>query len=270
MDEYEERNATIQARHPKLFKDDTYEFESSKELVMCIPFNFTNGSKDKKWTRIDSKWLARLMKHLKKAQSSNIKQIRFIRHIGRLDIYDNSREYEIEDDCHLYEIFLENDITHYVNFGQINDIIGYEEWLQGEGNCLCNIASSRIVSLSWGAKKRESTHSDALCVCVGDCVSVKNHGKHWIHLGHIISIDKNTKTAVGKREETLKKDTVHLGDCKKYNKLEFILRKHKSTYFFCKIPQTKRGKPPPSQMKNVFFFNENSSKLYAEGAIQTY
>jgi hypothetical protein len=41
------------------------------------------------------------MKHLKKAQSNNIKQIRFIRHIGRLDIYDNSREYEIEDDCHI-------------------------------------------------------------------------------------------------------------------------------------------------------------------------
>jgi hypothetical protein len=82
------------------------------------------------------------MKHLKKAQSSNIKQIRFIRHIGRLDINDNSREYEIEDDWYIYEIFLENDITHYVKFGQINDIIGDEEWLQGEVNCLCNIASS--------------------------------------------------------------------------------------------------------------------------------
>jgi hypothetical protein len=47
---------------------------------------------------------------------------------------------------------------------------------------------------------------------VGDCVSVDNHGKHWIHLGNTISIDKNTKTAVVKWEETLKKDTVHLGD----------------------------------------------------------
>ncbi len=149
----------------------------------------------------DNKWLVKLMKHLKKAQSSNIKQIRFIRHIGRLDIYDNSREYEIEDDCHIYEIFLENNTTNYVNFGQINDIIEDEEWLQGEVNCLCNIASSRIISLSWGAKKKESTNSDALCVCVGDRVSVKNHGKHWIHLGHTISIDKNTKTAVLKWEE---------------------------------------------------------------------
>ncbi len=87
------------------------------------------------------------------SQSSNIKQIRFIRHIGRLDLYDNSREYEIEDDCYIHEVILENDVTHYVNFGQINDIIGDEEWLQGEGNCLCNIASSRIISLSFGSKK---------------------------------------------------------------------------------------------------------------------
>jgi hypothetical protein len=61
---------------------------------------------------------------------------------AQLDIYDNSTKYDIEDDYYVYEIFLENDITHYVNFGQINDIIGDEEWLQGEGNCLCNTASS--------------------------------------------------------------------------------------------------------------------------------
>ena len=111
---------------------------------MCMPFDFIDGLKDKKWTQIHKKWLTRLMEHLKKAQSSSIKQIRFIRHIGRLDIYDNSREYDIEDDCHIHEIFLEieNDITHYVNFGQINDIIGDEEWLQGEGDCLCKISSS--------------------------------------------------------------------------------------------------------------------------------
>ena len=62
-----------------------------------------------------------------------------------------------------------------------------------------------------------------------------------------------TKTAVVKWEETLKKDTVHLGDCKKYNKLDVIPRKWKSTDFFCEIQQTKRGKPPPGQMKNMIF-----------------
>jgi hypothetical protein len=48
MDEYEESNATIQARHPKLFKDDTYMFEASKDLVMCMSVDFINGLKDKK------------------------------------------------------------------------------------------------------------------------------------------------------------------------------------------------------------------------------
>jgi hypothetical protein len=230
---------------------------------MCMLFDFIDGLKDKKWTRIDHKWLAKLMRHLKKAQSSNIKQIRFIRQIGRLDIYDNSTESENEDDCYIYEVILENNVTHYVNFRQINDIIGDEEWLQGEGNCLCNIASSQIVSLSFGAKKKESTNCDALCICVGDRVSVENHGKHWIHLGHIIRIDKDTKSAVVKWEETLKKDTVHLIDCKKYNELNVILRKQKSTDFFCEIPQTKRGKPPPCQMKKTCFILMKTCQSYA-------
>jgi hypothetical protein len=71
-----------------------------------------------------------------------------------------------------------------------------------------------------------------------------------------------------KWEETLKKETVNLGDCKKYSKLDVIPRKRKSTDFFCEIPQTKRGKPPPGQMKNVFYSKENLLRFYVEGAIQ--
>jgi hypothetical protein len=98
---------------------------------------------------------------------------------------------------------------------------------------------------------------------------VENHGKHWIHLGSIISIDKNTKTAVVKWEETRKKDTVHLGDCKKYNKLDVIPRKWKSTDFFCEIPQTKRGKPP-GQMKNMFFSDEHCRNYVPNVPFKTY
>ncbi len=46
MDECEESNATIQARHPKLFKDDTYGFEASTNLLMCMPIDFIDGFKD--------------------------------------------------------------------------------------------------------------------------------------------------------------------------------------------------------------------------------
>jgi hypothetical protein len=64
------------------------------------------------------------------------------RDIGRHDMYKQAIEYENEDDCYIYEIFQMNNTECYVNFGQISDIFGEEEWLQGEVNCLCNIASS--------------------------------------------------------------------------------------------------------------------------------
>ncbi len=97
---------------------------------------------------------------------------------------------------------------------------------------------------------------------------MENHGKNWIHLGHTISIDKNAKTAVVKWEVILKKDTDHLGDCKKYNKLDVIPRKRKSTDFFCVISQTKRGKPMSWPNEKHVFFNVNLSKLCTQGAIQ--
>ena len=47
MNEYEQSNATIQARHQNLFKDVIYEFEASKELVMRMPFDLIDELKDK-------------------------------------------------------------------------------------------------------------------------------------------------------------------------------------------------------------------------------
>jgi hypothetical protein len=82
------------------------------------------------------------------------------------------------------------------------------------------------------------------------------------------ALTKTQKTTVVKWEETLKKDTVKLADCKQYIKLDVISRKCKSTNFFCEIPQTKRGMPPPGQIKNMFYSKENLSKLCVEGAIQ--
>jgi hypothetical protein len=41
------------------------------------------------------------------------------------------------------------------------DIIGEEEWLKGEVTCLCNIALTQTISLSWEAKKMDSKNSDA-------------------------------------------------------------------------------------------------------------
>jgi len=79
-----------------------------------------------------------------------------------------------------------------------------------------------MISLSWGAKKKESSNSTetpsiSSCPCVGDHVTVSNQGSKWDHLAKIVEIIESTSSAVVKWDTTLKKDTVDLADCKKYD-----------------------------------------------------
>jgi hypothetical protein len=207
-------------------------FRPHNELVMSMPFEFIDGLKEKELTAIDKIWLRKLWKHLRHAQSTTIKQIRLIRHIGRDDFYKQSTEYKDDNDCYIYEIFQTNNTNSYVNLGQISGIIGEEEWLHGEVSCLCNIASSRIISLSCWAKKKESTNSPNSCLCVGDRVTVANHGNHWQQFAVTCSIDYSTKIAIVNWDVTWKKNPVDLGDCKKYDEMDVSQRKPTSTDFY--------------------------------------
>jgi hypothetical protein len=68
------------------------------------------------------------------------------------------------------------------NLDQVYDIVGGKDWINGEVNCLSNLASSQTITISWGEKKKESINqSSILCdegLQVGDHV-VEYHGKHW-------------------------------------------------------------------------------------------
>ncbi len=53
------------------------------------------------------------------SEESSIKQHQtdqiYKAHWRRLEFYNNSREYEIEDDCYVYEVILGNNLTHYTS-----------------------------------------------------------------------------------------------------------------------------------------------------------
>jgi hypothetical protein len=59
-------NSTLRARHWKMSKKDTYEFEPIKELVLTMHFGFIESLK-KGWNHIYKAWLDKLKQHLKNA-----------------------------------------------------------------------------------------------------------------------------------------------------------------------------------------------------------
>jgi hypothetical protein len=99
------------------------------------------------------------------------------------------------------------------------------------------LASGQIITLSWGAKKKEhkgerSTLLSDECLQVGDLVVVKNHGDQWPHQACIIEIDMENKLAMIQWETTQKTDSIGLEDLKRFSLEDSTPRKQKSTDFF--------------------------------------
>jgi hypothetical protein len=285
MRTYELNNSSLRERHPTMFREDTFTFTLNDELVMSINFEFISNLKVGTWIRLDPSWLRRLHNFFTHADNHAIKQIRFLWIIHRTTLYAESQEDENENDQFLYEVFPTKGDKYRMIYTQIHDIVGDEEWLNGKIKTLSNIGSNRIVSLTWECKKKESLNSN-ICLnsedtllCVGDCVIVLNHGDKLVHLARIVEINKVTSSAVVKGDTLLRKDTVDLVDCQKYDNEDISNRKRKATDFYQNV-QVKKSKtrmskkseeslePPPGQMKNMFYSKDNLTKLCAEGAIR--
>jgi hypothetical protein len=57
MDTFQVNNKSIRARHRNLFKNNDYDFYSTRDFVMSIPFNSVNGLTPGKWTNLYKKWI---------------------------------------------------------------------------------------------------------------------------------------------------------------------------------------------------------------------
>ncbi len=89
---------------------------------------------------------------------------------------------------------------------KIYDIVGEEDWIHGESNCLVNLASSQTIIFSWGATKKEHKEQRRILfdesLQVGNLVVVENYGNQWPHKAQIVDIDMENKFASIKWETT--------------------------------------------------------------------
>ncbi len=179
-----------------------------------MPFDFVNDLEDNKWTMLDKKWLKEVKKTLKQAQSHSVKDVKLVRTIMKEDITGIDSNLINYNKDHIYQVTMDNDAqsTFYVNSDLIMEIIGGEEWMKGEFICICNIASGRIVTLTWGSKKKLS---DRIQLSIGDDVIVSNHGTKWEHRAKIIQMNDDGIIVMVKWDTSLKKENVLLKDCRK-------------------------------------------------------
>jgi hypothetical protein len=99
-----------------------------------------------------------------------------------------------------------NDSSYLVTLDQFYDIVGEEDWIHGESNCLVKLASSQTISLSWRTKKKECKEQRRLLshesLQVGNLVVVENHGNQWPYKAQIVYIDMENKLALIRWETT--------------------------------------------------------------------
>jgi hypothetical protein len=98
------------------------------------------------------------------------------------------------------------------------------------------LASSRTITLSWGAKKKECKEQRRVLfdeiLQVGNLVVVENHGNQWPHKAQIVDIDMENKFALIRRETTQNIDYIDFEDLKPFSMDNSAQRKQKSTDFY--------------------------------------
>ncbi len=156
MPSFEPQNQSVRKQQTTIFKNDKFTFHPQKELLLSMPCQFVANLELGKFTPLDKFWLKNVKKILKKAKLNSIKQIRLVRlsktnYVGNQTMtFMNSNENVINE-----AVTDTNDSSYLVTLDQIYDIVGEEDWIHCESNCLVNLASGQTIMLSWGAKKKE-------------------------------------------------------------------------------------------------------------------
>jgi hypothetical protein len=143
MPSFEPQNETACKQHAKMFKHDKFTFHPQQDLVLSMPYQFVANLEPGQFNPLDTQWLKNVKKILKKAKLNSIKQIRLVRllktnYVGNCTIIFNNLNENL-----IYEAVTDtNDSSYLVTLDQIYDIVGEEDWIHGESNCLVNLASS--------------------------------------------------------------------------------------------------------------------------------
>jgi hypothetical protein len=157
MSDNDEKNEAIRKRHSKLFKNDKYSFCSSDDLVKLISFEFICTLKKDQFILLPNEWLKNVSLILKKAEVNSITKMKLFRLLRPNECTKQPTE---SMDRVIYEVQLENGSSRIVTVEDISNLVGDEKLTQEDTNCLSYLGSICWLKFGWGAKKRDSKHSE--------------------------------------------------------------------------------------------------------------
>jgi hypothetical protein len=143
MPSFEPQNESLCKQHAAMFKNDKYTFNPQKDVLLSMPYQFVANLEPGQFTPLDNWWLKNLKRILKMAKLNSIKQIRLVRllrtnYFGNCPITLRNSNEDV-----IYKAVTDtNGSSYIVNLDQVYDIVGEEEWIHGEVNCLSNLALS--------------------------------------------------------------------------------------------------------------------------------
>jgi hypothetical protein len=156
MPSFEPQNETVCKQHARMFKHDKFMFHPQKDLVLSMPYQFVANLEHSRFTPLHKLWIKNVKTIKKKEKLNSIKQIRIVRLSKTVYVGNKTMTFKNSNENVIYEAVTDtNDSSYLFALDQIYDIVGEEDWIHGESNCLVNLASSRTITLSWGAKKKE-------------------------------------------------------------------------------------------------------------------
>jgi hypothetical protein len=201
MPSFEPQNEPVCKRHAVMFKHDKFTFHPQKDLVLSMPYQFVANLEPGRFTPLETRWFKNVKKIYKKAKLNSIKQIRLVRLSMTNYVVNQTMTFKNSNENVIYEAITDtNDSSYLVTLDQIYDIVGEEDWIHDESNCLVNMASSSTITLSWRAKKKECKEQRRVLfdesLQVGNLIVVENHGHQWPHKAQIVDIDMENKFAL--------------------------------------------------------------------------
>jgi hypothetical protein len=142
----------------------------------------------------------------------------------------------------------------FVSHGQIYEIIGDDQWMDYEINCLCNVASGRKIWLTFGSKRKSV---DPMEINIGNWVTVSNHGNPFPK-AQVKEIDFSKNLAKIKWEISCTTDVVEIANLHPYSTSATSKQKIIKTDFF---HHHNNRNIRPQQMMKSYVTNKQCRKV---------